>query len=133
MCQSSNENMGAGSFSCCEPKNFVQDKICDNFTVSGADEVGAETLFATNANGVIFASGFVKNTGILPLTVQFVRGADPITGAGGTIVRQIVVPIGGAFTFTMSQFDTIRTFAVGATAALPAAGEFCITPRYRIG
>ncbi|WP_186672429.1 DUF3992 domain-containing protein [Sporosarcina sp. BP05] len=133
MCQNSSENMGAGSFSCCEPKNFVQDKVCNDFTVSGIDEVGAEIIYATNANDVIFASGFVKNVGNFPITVQFVKGANPTTGLGGTIVRQAVVPIGGAFTFTISRFDTIRVFATDATAALPAAGEFCITPRYEIG
>ena len=37
MCQSSNET-GACCFSCCDPKQFVQDKICDNFTVAGTDE-----------------------------------------------------------------------------------------------
>ncbi len=133
MCQSFNGNIGAGGFSCCETKTFVQDKICNNFTVAGDDVVGAETLYATNANEVIFASGTLKNTGNFPLTVQFVKGADPINGTGGTVVRQSVVPIGGAFTFTISRFDTIRAFATGATVLLPAAGEFCITPRYAIG
>ncbi len=125
--------MGDGGFSCCEPKNFVQDKICNNFTVSGDDVVGAETLFATNSNELIFSSGYVKNVGNFPITVQFVKGADPITGSGGTIVRQTVVPSGGSFSFTISRFDTIRAFATGATPTLPAAGEFCITPRYIIG
>ncbi|MFJ7951426.1 DUF3992 domain-containing protein [Lysinibacillus sp. NPDC096418] len=133
MCQSSNGSIGAGSFSCCEPKNFVQDKVCNNFTVAGDDVVGAEILYATNSNEVIYASGFIKNTGNFPITVQFVKGADPVGGTGGTIVRQTVVPVGGAFTFTISRFDTIRAFATGATLALPAAGEFCITPRYSIG
>ena len=133
MCQCSNGNMGSGGFSCCESKNFVQDKVCNNFTVTGDDVVGAEIIYATNANEVIFASGTLKNTGNFPLTVQFVKGADPITGTGGAIVRQTVVPIGGAFTFTISRFDTIRVFGTGATVLLPAAGEFCITPRYQIG
>lgn len=133
MCQNSNENMGAGSFSCCDSKTFVQDKVCNNFTVAGDDVVGAEVIYATNVNEVIFASGTIKNTGNFPITVQFVKGADPVAGTGGTIVRQTAVPIEGAFTFTISRFDTIRVFATGATAALPAAGEFCITPRYEIG
>lgn len=132
MCQDFKINSGDCCFSCCEPKNFVQDKICSNFTAPGADEVGATVIYATNSNQVIFASGFVKNEGTLPLTVQFVRGADPVTGTGGTIVRQIVVPVGGTTTFTVSKFDTIRVFAAGATAALPGAGEICITPRYEI-
>ncbi len=129
MCQSS---MTSGNFSCCEPKNFVQDKVCNNFTVEVATEVTAVVLYATNPTDVIFASGFIKNLGTLPITVQFVKGADPVTGAGGTVVRVAVVPVGGAFTFTISRFDTIRAFAVGAAPETPAAGEFCITPRYAI-
>ncbi|MEK4425723.1 DUF3992 domain-containing protein [Solibacillus sp. FSL K6-1523] len=129
MCQNS---MVSGSFSCCEPKNFVQDKICNDFQVVGIDEATAEILYATNPNDVIYASGFVKNTGPLPITVQFVKGADPVTGAGGTVVRETEVPVGGAFTFTISRFDTIRAFSATATVDLPAAGEFCITPRYSI-
>ena len=133
MCQNSNGNSVASYFSCCEPKQFVQDKVCNNFTVPTVTEATAEILYATNANDVIFASGTIKNTGNFPITVQFVKGADPVTGLGGVVVRQTVVPIGGAFTFTISRFDTIRAFAVGATATTPAAGEFCITPRYEIG
>lgn len=133
MCQDSIGNMGHGDFSCCDPKNFVQDKICNNFTVSGDDVVGADILYATNSNELIFSSGYVKNVGNFPITVQFVKGADPITGIGGTIVRQADVTSGGSFSFTVSRFDTIRAFATGATPTLPAAGEFCITPRYVIG
>ncbi|WHY88541.1 DUF3992 domain-containing protein [Neobacillus novalis] len=132
MCQSFNGNNGNSGFSCCDPKNFVQDKICNEFTVAGDLVANAEVIFATNSNDVIFTSGYVKNTGNFPITVQFVKGADPIDGTGGVIVRQSVVPIEGTFNFTISRFDTIRVFATGATAALPAAGEFCITPRYRI-
>ncbi|QWH76053.1 DUF3992 domain-containing protein (plasmid) [Bacillus mycoides] len=117
---------------CCTPKNFVQDKICNHFIVPGADEVGASVIYVSNINQVIYASGFIKNEGTLPLTVEFVRGADPITGAGGVIVRQMIVSIEGASIFTVSKFDTIRVFAVGATSALPGSGEFCITPRYAI-
>ena len=112
---------------------MVQDKVCNNFTVPGADEVAAEILYATNANDVIFASGTIKNTGNFPLTVQFVIGASPTTGAGGVSVRQTIVPIGGSFTFNISRFDTIRAFAIGTSVTTPAAGEFCITPRYEIG
>ncbi|MGE7112163.1 DUF3992 domain-containing protein [Lysinibacillus sp. NPDC047702] len=130
MCQNSISN---GSFSCCDSKNFVQDQVCNTFTVAGDDVAGAEIIYATNSNEVIYSSGFIKNIGNFPITVQFVKGADPVNGTGGTIVRQSVVPIGGAFTFTISRFDTIRAFATGATPALPAAGEFCITPRYEIG
>ncbi|QPQ36743.1 MULTISPECIES: DUF3992 domain-containing protein [unclassified Lysinibacillus] len=131
MCQGSNGNI-VGNFSCCEPKKYVQDKVCNSFTVAGDDVVGAEIIYATNANEVIFASGFIKNIGNFPLTIQFVKGADPVAGTGGTVVRQTAIPIGGAFTFTISRFDTIRVFATGATEVLPAAGEFCITPRYEL-
>ena len=130
MCQNSNGNMGVGGFSCCEPKQFVQDKMCTNFTVSGIAVASAEILYATNANDVIFASGTIKNTGNFPITVQFLKGGNSVTPI---IVRETVVPSGGAFTFTISRFDTIRAFAALATEALPAAGEFCITPRYEIG
>jgi len=129
MCQ---DGSVVGNFSCCVPKKYVQDKVCNSFTVAGDDVVGAEIIYATNANEVIFASGFIKNIGNFPLTVQFVKGADPVAGTGGTVVRQTVIPIGGAFTFTISRFDTIRVFATGATDLLPAAGEFCITPRYEL-
>ncbi|MEG0552902.1 MAG: DUF3992 domain-containing protein [Carnobacterium sp.] len=124
--------MVSGNFSCCEPKNFVQDKVCNNFTVVGIAEATAEILYATNPTDVIFASGFIKNTGTFPITVQFVKGADPTDGTDGTVVRQTVVPVGGSFTFTISRFDTIRAFSATATAEEPAAGEFCITPRYAI-
>ena len=70
--------MGAGGFSCCEPKQFVQDKMCTNFTVSGIAADSAEILYATNANDVIFASGTIKNTGNFPISVQFVKGGDSI-------------------------------------------------------
>ncbi|WP_052343787.1 DUF3992 domain-containing protein [Bacillus massiliigorillae] len=131
MCQNFNGNSGSG-FSCCDPKNFVQDKICNEFTVAGDTVATAEVIFATNSNDVIYASGYIKNTGNFPITVQFVKGADPIDGTGGTVIRQSVVPIEGTFNFTISRFDTIRVFATGATATLPAAGEICISPRYRI-
>ncbi|HDR6319128.1 TPA: DUF3992 domain-containing protein [Bacillus thuringiensis] len=121
-----------GFFNCCTPKQFVQDKICNHFTAPGADEVGASVIYASNVNQVIYASGSIKNGSTLPLTVEFVRGADPVTGTGGVIVRQTVVPIEGASIFTVSKFDTIRVFAVGATSDIPGFGEFCVTPRYAI-
>lgn len=132
MCQNS---MVSGNFSCCEPKNFVQDKVCNDFTIGvlGVDEANAAILYATNPSDVIFASGFIKNTGTVPITVQFVKGALPTAGTGGTVVRQAEVPVGGSFTFTISKFDTIRAFAEDVLATAPASGEFCITPRYAIG
>ena len=49
------------------------------------------------------------------------------------LLRIFSVASGGTFSYTISRFDTVRAFATGATADLPAAGEFCITPRYVIG
>jgi len=129
MCDNS---VSSGSFGCCESKSFVQDKICNNFTVYTADAAGAEVIYATNASQVIYSSGYIKNVGNYPITAQFVKGANPIDGLGGTIVRQFIIPIQGSFAFTISRFDTIRVFATGATLELPAAGEFCITPRYEV-
>ncbi|OUA88796.1 DUF3992 domain-containing protein [Bacillus thuringiensis] len=117
---------------CCKSKQFVQDKICNHFTATGADEVGSTVVYASSTNQVIYASGWFKNEGRFPLTVQFVRGADPITGSGGVIARQAIVPIEGSSLFTVSKFDTIRVFAVGATSEFTGSGEFCITPRYAI-
>ncbi|NLP50786.1 S-Ena type endospore appendage [Bacillus sp. RO1] len=114
-------------FSCCHEKCLVQDKLCCEFTVAGSPAV----VYSTNANNCEFllASGTIRNCGNSPLTIEFVRGADT-QGAGGVLVRQLIIPAGGCITFTLGRFDTIR--ATGGTTTLPISGEICITPRYKV-
>jgi hypothetical protein len=119
-------------FSCCFEKEHVQDKVCCDFSVTEEVEPG-NVIYSTNTTRCdnLVASGTIKNCGPFVLTVQFVRGTDE-TGASGTVIKQIIIPVDGCTAFTLSRFDTIRAFATGASADNPGMGEICITPRYTL-
>ncbi|MED0679036.1 hypothetical protein P4S83_17165 [Aneurinibacillus thermoaerophilus] len=125
-------NHGSG-FSCCHQKEFVQDKLCCDFRLTTP---GPTTIYTADPTAVgcagLFASGTIKNCGTIDITVTFLRGVGS-DGIGGTVIRTVVVPAGGCATFTVSGFDAITVTAPGATPAVPAVGELCILPRYRIG
>mgnify|MGYP002336020106 CR=1 FL=1 len=114
----------SGNFSCCEEDVFVQDKVCNNFSIISAVPV---IVYATNVNSFeLFASGsvtFSSGTGVLLVT--FLLGLVPV----GTV---LTLTPGSSASFTITNFSSIQLTAAGATALTPAIGEFCITPRYSI-
>ncbi|OIJ09407.1 hypothetical protein BKP35_16250 [Anaerobacillus arseniciselenatis] len=117
---------------CCNEKELVQDKLCCDFRLT--DDT-ATTIFTADPFAMcagFFASGMIKNCGSVDFVATFVRGVTA-AGTGGVTVRTLTIPAGGCATFTVSNFDAINITAVTATVDTPAVGEFCITPRYRVG
>lgn len=113
-----------GGFSCCNKKEFVQDKLCCNFTLTGT---AATTVYQTNVSVCsLVASGFVKFCGTAGSTVlvEFLRG--------GTVVSSFTVNEGSCVNFTVSRFDTIRVTGTSDPALGPIEGEICLTPRYAL-
>ena len=114
-----------GGFSCCNKKEFVQDKLCCNFTLTGT---AATTVYQTNVSVCsLVASGFIKFCGPAnsTVTVRFLRGGTPVT-------TPIVISEGSCVNFTVSRFDTITVTGTSATATAPIEGEICLTPRYAL-
>jgi hypothetical protein len=113
-------------FSCCAKKEFVQDKLCCEWSLT--PEATSSIVYQTNLSACnIVASGFIKFCGPAgsTVTVQFRRG-----GAEGTVVSEIIINEGSCATFTVSRFDTIVVSADGGDT--PIQGEICITPRYTL-
>jgi Protein of unknown function (DUF3992) len=111
-------------FSCCAKKEFVQDKLCCEWSLT--TENVPTIVYQTNINSCnIVASGFIKFCGPAgsQVRVEFLRG--------GEVVSTTDVNEGSCFTFTVSRFDTIRVTAV-STVTSPITGEICITPRYTL-
>ncbi|WP_413304353.1 S-Ena type endospore appendage [Bacillus sp. 1P10SD] len=123
------ENINPCCFSCCEEKEFITDKLCCEFTVTGTTRETANTIFtadpSTSCN--LVASGSIKNCGTDILGVVFLRGVAA-NGTGGTDVRTLVIPAGGCATFTVSRFDAIIVASPGA----PSTGELCIVQRFPV-
>ncbi|WP_051330769.1 DUF3992 domain-containing protein [Aneurinibacillus terranovensis] len=118
-----NEQVG-GNFTCCEPDVYVQDKVCNDFTIIAATPV---VVYITNVNtNELFATGsitFSSGTGVL--LVNFLLGT---TILGPTLT---LTP-GSSASFTVTNFSAVQLTAAGATALTPVIGEFCITPRYEL-
>ncbi|MEZ2661734.1 S-Ena type endospore appendage [Aneurinibacillus aneurinilyticus] len=115
-------------FTCCPEKEFVQDKLCCDIRLTTTTATTVYILDSSIACAGLFASGMIKNCNTAAtdtLTVTFLRGT--------TTIRTITIPAGGCAAFTVSGFDTINVVAAAATPEVPAIGEICITPRYRIG
>ncbi|WP_226658518.1 DUF3992 domain-containing protein [Pseudalkalibacillus hwajinpoensis] len=112
-----------GGFSCCNKKEFVQDKLCCNFTLTNDTPA---TVYQTNVSVCsLVASGFIKFCGPADsfITVQFSRGGQD------NVVSSFNVNEGSCVNFTVSRFDTI--IVIGPTDPASALeGEICITPRY---
>lgn len=124
------ENINPCCFSCCEEKEFITDKLCCDFTVTGTTQETANTIFTgdPSISCNLVASGSIKNCGTDILGVEFVRGVSATTGLGGTVVRTIIIPAGGCATFTVSRFDVIRV----ASTTVPSTGELCIVQRFPV-
>jgi len=113
-----------GNFTCCEPDTYVQDKVCNDFTIIAATPV---IVYTTNVNpNELFVSGtitFSSGTGVL--LVNFLLGT---TLLGPTLT---LTP-GSSASFTVTNFSAVQLTAAGATPLTPVVGEFCITPRYEL-
>ena len=115
-----------GGFSCCNKKEFVQDKLCCNFTLTDDTET---TVYQTNVSVCsLVASGFIKFCGPADSSVEvnFYRGG----AEDGTVVSTFTVNEGSCVNFTVSRFDTITVTGSEETPTSPLEGEICLTPRY---
>lgn len=114
----------SGNFSCCEPDVYVQDKVCNEFSlISDAPVV----IYTTNVNSnELFATGtveFSSGTGIL--LVRFELNGTPVNST-------LTLTPGSSASFTITDFNTIILTAPSATPVTPVTGELCITARYEI-
>ncbi|MEK5483778.1 MULTISPECIES: S-Ena type endospore appendage [unclassified Viridibacillus] len=134
MCMGKDKHKDDCCFSCCDEKEFIVDKLCCDFNVTGYS--GAETFTTLYTSDLttacnLIASGFIKNCGNTSIIVQFVRGVNS-GGSGGTVIRTLVIPVEGCATFVVSHFDVIRAQTESGTQQEHSPGELCITQRFPI-
>lgn len=121
-CKSKDHINNNSCFSCCEVKQSVQDKLCCEFN---ATAVNNATIFSSDANQCanLVTSGTIKNCdSINSLEVRFF--------SAGNLVRFIIIPPGGCFSFTLTRLNVI--IANSGTAGAIVPGEICITTRINI-
>lgn len=105
--------------SCCTNKTLVQDKVCTDWSITGA---GNQIIYTNNITQEIYASGYIKyEVGINSITVDFLNGA--------TVVDTLIVQPQSSGTFTVRRFTTIR---ITTTGAGDHQGEVCVTVRYPV-
>ena len=118
-------------FSCCEKKEFVQDKLCCEWEFPAGTTPGAgtvQTIYQKNGNICnIVASGTIKFCGPAGSTVavDFRRGGD--TPLGGVVVEQFVLNENSCVTFTVSKFDRIVIGVLNTAPVSPIEGELSYT------
>ncbi|WP_100372875.1 S-Ena type endospore appendage [Bacillus sp. FJAT-45037] len=106
------------SLSCCPEKQFVQDKVCAEFTSAGV--IYTNTLGTTSTS-----SGYIQNTSASEITAT-------LEDANTTPVAVIIIPAGSTASFTVRNFSTISIELTAPDPDSAPAGEFCVTTRYRI-
>lgn len=123
---------------------------CSCFTCDGSDQEREETQLKScwevntfDVDRVIFtAPGLCKLIASGTITyecstdnpssniiVRFWRG-DP--AVGGVVVQTLRVDEGSSVAFVAQNFNAITVMAPTATATVPARGELCITPNFKL-
>jgi hypothetical protein len=115
---------GSGDFSCCKKDVYVQDKVCNEFSLNSHDPV---VIYTTNVNSNdIFASGTIEfSSGVGILLVRFELNEKPVNST-------LTVTPGSSASFTITDFNTIILTALSASPVSPVTGELCITARYEV-
>lgn len=128
MCDKQNRN--SCCFNCCHEREVAEDKLCCKFNVTGTTVASANVIYTTDVLcKSLAAAGTIKNcSNTTTALIQFAKGTD-INGAGGTVVRELVLVNNGCLSFVMTGFDTIRAYfaAEGEDTEL----DTCVTARYR--
>ncbi|AJS58241.1 DUF3992 domain-containing protein [Paenibacillus sp. IHBB 10380] len=115
-------NTAVSALTCCNDKNFVQDKVCTPWsgTVVAADVL--VVTFTNNINQNIVGTGYL----------QYDIGPAAIDSTGAAInPAPITLTPGTSLAFTYRRFSVIQ---ITLPAATPGTyqGEFCITTRYPV-
>lgn len=113
-------------------RELVQDKICCDFTVLVGEKKTVIYYTNTYQCGYFVASGTIKNCSYdATLSIEFVRDTDENPESGGKVIKTITIPPEGCFSFTLTDFDTIRGNSYHLDGFV-SHGEICIVPHFRL-